>query len=119
MKFNVDFCSKDYDDGDENILLKQLFVGHKKGFLKNWLVLYNIMIHCIILLERKINFILVNRSPPEILVKDCKRMITFYTILDISMWDLESDYVGVSIISPEINNTEALFGKFKWLAMNF
>ena len=110
---------KDYDDGDENILMKQLFVGQKKSSLKTWLVLYNITIHCIILLLRQISFITVYRSPPEMFVKDCKRKITFYAILDKSMWDLGSDYLGVSIISPEINNTQSLFGKFKWLDMNF
>ena len=53
------------------------------------------------------------------LVKDCKRKITLYAIVDKSMWDLGSDHLGVSIISPEINNAESLFGKFKWLGVNF
>lgn len=48
-------------------------------------------------------------------VKDCKRKINVYAIVDKSLWN---DQFEVSIISPEINNTQALFGKFRWLDVN-
>ena len=90
-----------------------------KGSQQNWLVLYNITFYFINLLLRQISFIIVYRSPPEMLVKDCKRKISFFAVVDKSMWNLEYDCFGVSIISQEINNTHALFGKFKWLDVNF
>ena len=109
---------KDYDDDDENVLLEQIFVGNIEGFREKWLVINNITFYCNILLRRQIIFITVYRSPPRMLLKDCKRKITFYAIVDKSMWNFESDCFVVSIISQEINNKESLFGKFKRLDVN-
>ena len=58
--------------------------------------------------------------PSEVLIKDCKRKIRFYVIIDKSIWSSGSPPLFVvSVISKEINDGKSPYGKFKWLDERF
>ena len=62
----------------------------------------------------------IHRVPPEALIKDCKRRIKFYVIIDKSIWysGIPPPFV-VSLISKEINNGQCPYGEFKRLDGSF